>query len=290
MASGTRRRRTIPAGLLVLLVGGTGLAAWAGLAAAPAGHPFTVVEQAEAATVRAGTADVHVSSVSVGNGTIFDSSSAGFGQVEFPAVSSQLYVVSHQVGTESSNGGPSHQVDQTLISRFIHTRSGTFQQLAPSPAPPGALWMKLGFPASTGPFAALQTEYLAGMLASLAHFAAIPPSRVTGLPVIGGVSTTEYQWVPAVLTCSGTSLGTVRSADSYRVWIDAAGRIRQMQQTIRLVTRMTGQAIGRLSTVDTLTFTSFGARVTITTPPLMPNGDYTEGSATARPNRNCHSS
>jgi hypothetical protein len=293
-----RARRLIPKFLLVILTAGVGLGAWIGVrdepgagvnaAATVAAVPSSFVQRAVRATVHSGSATFEVAATAKGSGPALDSTDFGVGAVNFVRHSSEVSVYTNQTDQEFVGSTRQNAYHSLLHER--ETPKGSFLQLPLSVALP---WTEVPVAPLPGPLGAMSEAYVGAAFLNLLHVPSDRAPRVVGHQEVDGVTTSLYAWSRHAAECYG-SKGRYSQVSTavVRMWLDRQGRIRKVETAVQQVSSSPNAPAQRLSTTDTLIFTSFGVPVSIATPRVPPGGLLTHahiGIAKAVPSTRCPS-
>jgi hypothetical protein len=259
-------RRQIPRLLLAVMTAGTGVAAWWAVNDAPLSPPrSTFLTRALGATVGAGTAQFRFTTKVTGPGT--DSTSVGFGSVNFRDPAVNVYISSNQTELETTLGGTFKQVPQTLTTQEIATRQGLFEHVSFANSPISPPWLRLTRSAPARGLRALQETQSDSAISPLfsqssgVRFVRVEPRDNNG-------PGSAFTRIPTVRTCALKGPHGFHSStkDQLTVWLNGRGRIVQIRTTTQSAQHEPSGPDGTFTTVSTLDFTHFGVPVTISAP------------------------
>jgi hypothetical protein len=291
-------RRLLPWVLVALVVLGTAAGAALGIVHRSSPEtPSRWVAAVLATTEKAGTATFSYTQVTSSSNADLRGSQSGHGAVDFGSGDARVTEVDHEVSFNSTNNQPIHAVHTTDTLKAI-VIGGTVYQADPIAG--------IGFTSDYRilPFPKLPRSQR-GL--SLALGAAVPldalrgPNAVAsvidvGPATIGGTATTEYEvtYAPLHVCAPHQPPAVVRQRPS-QVWVDDAGRLVQARSTsyfsdvlprsVKVPTAFDGYPRAPMTTLSTLTFSTFGLPVHVVAPPasaLAPQGESSVGFAVAR--------
>jgi hypothetical protein len=274
-------RRFLPWVLLGVVGVGAIAAAVVGQVESP-GVPASVwVDQLLSTTAAAGTAHLQFSSVTTSPDPSERSAFVGRGVVDFTNGDNRITQLNHQVGFESTNGGPAHPVEQTYTEESVAIGQTVYRNdvviLAGQSLP--APWIKSNFPRDVHQAFGLDAGSGAeDAVAGLAGIESVAAVQTLGPGRVDGAASTRYliSYQPLDVCAHGRTVSLPLIAPT-TVWVDGQGRLLQA----RVATHSTaGQLPGSLrtliggastpvapsATVTTLTFSDFGAPVHIVAP------------------------
>lgn len=245
-------RRTAPSLLLGTLVAGAGLAAWLGVSMSPAplaNSAGQFLSHLASTTIRAGSAQVTVTSVSHSPVALQDDRSIGTGVVQFSTDSVRMVRIDH--GHEIMSG--SGTVPEVFTSHYDVVAGLIYLAIGPSTVGSKSVqWVS--FPK------AFRIDSPVEALASAAGFSwPGPPAtetvRALGPARLGRIETARY------LVTDLSECGTAASAlPKTLVWVDRLGRLVQLRQVRSFSGRLA------TTTVTTVRLRNFGVPVNISPP------------------------
>jgi len=276
-------RRLVPWLLLSMVLVGAGVGALLGTASQPplTQAPSQWVADALAATKGARSAHFAYSSVSTSPNPDLRGALSGYGVIDFTTGDLSVSEVDHTVTFTSTDGQPTHPESTTdTIHAIVIGR--TVYQANPIPGLPATGRYHVMHPpevlASQGALSLALNASTA--LDSLTGNFTVASVTALGTAQINGAAATEYKVGFAPLrVCPPHQVPQTITSRPSRVWLDDAGRVVQVRSTsffddrlLRGVKLPAGikaddLAQGAVTTVNTLTFSRFGARVHIAAPP-----------------------
>jgi len=276
-------RRLVPWLLLSMVLVGAGVGALLGTASQPplTQAPSQWVADGLAATKGAGTAHFAYSSVSTSPNPDLRGDASGYGVVDFTTGDLWVTEIEHTVSLTSTDGGPTHPETSTdTIHAIVIGR--TVYQANPIPGFPATDRYHVMHPPESLTSHSVLSLALDASSALDSLAGSFPVASVIGLgpAQINGAAATEYEvsFAPLRVCVLHQPPQTVTSRPS-QVWLDDAGRIVRVRSTsffddrvphgVKLPAGIKADDVaqGAVTTVDTLTFSRFGARVHITAPP-----------------------
>jgi hypothetical protein len=218
-----------------------------------------------------------------------DQTTTGNGQVDFVNGNFSVTEFYRQHGSESTNGGPVQQLEETWGERTIAIGQSVYHSLVLPVSVSAHLsgWSRSHFPRKVhqafGLDAAIGAEDAVAGLASIAPVSAV---RELGPGFVGGVATTRYLITarPLYLCWKHGRTVTLHLVPATTVWIDGEGRLLQARVSdynkggpVHVPAGPSGSGgatvtVPSSTTVSTLTFTAFGAPVHVEAPSLNGTG------------------
>jgi hypothetical protein len=281
-------RRFVPWVLLaVLTIGVGGFAALGQVQSTSGVTPAAWVHNVITATTAAGSAHLRFVTVTTSADASQDQTTTGNGEIDFGNGNFSVTQFYRQHGSESLNGGPVQQLEETWGEHTIAVGQTVYHRLvlplsAPVPAT-GSLsaWSRSHFPRQVhqafGLDAAIGAEDAVAGLASIAPVGAV---RELGPGSVGGVATTRYLITARPLYLCGKHGKTVtlHLVPATTVWIDGDGRLLRARVSdynkggpVHVPAGPSGSGgssvtVPSSTTVSTLTFSAFGAPVHVEAP------------------------
>jgi hypothetical protein len=229
--------------------------------------PFLL--KAEETTAKAGSAQFVFSQSLSGAPTAWTIRS--FGSVNFAAGTSEIFISDSGVEESvSSLGGPSVTTPVQTTQEMLSTPQGRYNRIVSSGTPGlGSLWARVPVIPFSGAFSPMvQTGLTTPVIAALVRVPAGTTVHRSGSAAVGGVPTTTHAVSEPLATCTISSVGeTIKTESGFVISIDAAGRIRRIEQQTFERTARTGSSSSKVLAIDsTLTFSDFGTPVHLTAP------------------------
>ncbi len=292
MASNTRR--AIPLALLVLLLLGTLAAAIAGQVSSPSGTTSAPSTSSAAkwvsnllmTTARARTAHLAYAHVTASPNPILRGTITGSGAVNFGAGTVRVNEVEQQVEVVPRSGlfqpHSGQQPPQNVIeparsierpSRNAISMIGIGKTAYQSMNVLNGAWLRMTI--ARDPRAQLGLEYAANASVALGGLEGLEPIaavQTLGPAELDGVATTRYLVTNTPALCGRSSnAADVQTQGPTTVWVDHDGRLVQARWTVSTSGTVPPApsavfGLGPTKTTATLTFSRFGAPVTITAP------------------------
>lgn len=293
-------RRLAPWLLLSLLVVGTAGSAALGIVQKPSSSSTSNASQwvagVLASTERAGSAHFSYTHVTSSPNPELRGSLSGHGVVDFTTGDVRVTEVDHDITFTSTGKQPLHPVPSTSTEDAI-VIGGTVYQANPIPGITFTTkYRVLPFPV----LPRSQRGLSLALNASVALDALSGPYAVSSVTDLGpadvdGLATSQYEVKYAPLhVCAPHQAPQVLTQRSSRVWLDDADRIVRVRSTsyyndrlpksVKIPTAFAGFPTGPVTTVSTLTFSEFGAPVSVAAPPataVVPEGSSSFGTATS---------
>ncbi len=279
-------RRVVPWVLLaVLTIGVAGFAALGQAESTSGVTPAAWVHNVLAATTAAGSAHLRFVTVTTSADASQDQTTTGNGEVDFVNGNFSVTEFFRQHGSESANGGPVQQLEETWGEHTIAIGQTVYHSLvlpvSASVAAPPSGWSRSHFPRQVhqafGLDAAIGAEDAVAGLASIAPVRAV---RELGPGSVDGVATTRYLITAQPLYLCGKHgrTLTLHLVPATTVWIDGEGRLLQARVSdynkggpVQVPAGPSGSGgstvtVASSTTVSTLTFSAFGAPVHVEAP------------------------
>jgi hypothetical protein len=284
-------RRLAPWVLVSLIAVGAAAGAALGIAHSSSGEtPSQWVATLLATTEKAGTARFSYTQITSSPNANLRRSLSGHGTANLVTDDAGVTEVDHEVGFNSTNGGPIHPVHTTTTVHAIVIGGTVYQE---NPIPGFSFtnrYHALAFPnlprAQRGLSLALNASVALDALRGPSSVASI---RTLGPDTVDGAAATRYELTYAPLhMCSPHQPPEVVRRQPSDVWVDHAGRLLQVRSTSyfsdllpRGVKLPADFPRGPTTTVSTLTFSAFGSRVHLVAPvasAIAPPGESSGGS------------
>jgi hypothetical protein len=232
-------------------------------------------------TAAAGTAHLRFSSVTTSPDPSQHSAFVGQGVIDFTNGNNRITQLNHQVGSESTNGGPVRQVEDTFTEESIAIGQTLYRNddvvLAGHSLP--AAWIKSNLPRDIHKAFGLDAGSGAeDAVAGLAGIESVASLQTLGPGTVDGVSSTRYLITnqPVELCAHGQTVSLPLIAPT-TVWVDGRGRLLQTRVATHAAAGQLPAGLRKLlggtspptvpsATVTTLTFSDFGAPVHIAAP------------------------
>jgi hypothetical protein len=301
-------RRMVPFALLVLLPIGVLAAAIAGQVSSPSATttaPPTTTTPTSAAqwvanllatTARAGSAHFTYSHVTASPNPVLRGTIAGSGAVNFTAGTVRVSEVDQQVEFVQSGGlflphtGQQPPQNEVLPARSVAQPSRNavsmigvgkvaYQSVNGSNGSNGlnGAWMRIGL--SRDPRAQLGLQYAVNASVALSGLEGLQPVasvHTLGTARLDGLETTRYLVTNAPLCGRSSNAPGSETLGPTTVWVDSRGRLAQARWTVSTSGTLPSAPtavfpFGPSKTTATLTFSRFGAPVTITAPRQVVN-------------------
>jgi hypothetical protein len=274
-------RRFLPWALLGVLGVGVLAAAVVGQVESPGVPAGVWVNDLLSTTAATGTAHLRFSSVTTSPDPSERSAFVGNGVIDFTNGDNRINQLNHQVGSESTNGGPAHLIEQTFTEESIAIGQIVYRNdvvtLAGHSLP--ASWVKSNFPRDIHQAFGLDAGTGAeDAVAGLAGIESVAAVRTLGPGTVDGVSSTRYLITnqPVEVCAHGRTVSLPLIAPT-TVWVDGRGRLLQTQvathnaagqlpASLRTLLGGTSPPMAPSATATTLTFSDFGAPVHIVAP------------------------
>jgi hypothetical protein len=281
-------RRALPWSLLALVGLGSGLGAFAGVSSAPGSSASAWVINVLRTTASAGTAHFDYSQITTSANPAERDDSVGSGQVNFTTGSVRTTAIEHDTQATGGSSGSTQEVLTTQKQLEINIGSTLYSTVLINGH--AAPWFKVngwhdarvGFGLVAAPNAGAAFDGLVGGQTPVAQV------REIGATTLNGEATTRYQVTdaPPQICPSARKSALTEAQGPTTVWIDAKGRLVQVQVSIHFKGHIPARELAKLpaearafanpsTTTTTFRLTDFGAPVHIAPPPsrmILGNG------------------
>jgi len=284
-------RRIVPWALLAALT--LGVAVGAGIGAAGQSSPLSAraqIAQIIGATKRAHSARFAYSRISTSTNALLRSRGSGTGEVDFATDSMRTSERDRSTGLVGVSSATSRPATQTTVQADIRIGRTDYVQLSPGIRVLGARWVRTTFPAGTiGPFGVLGQV---SPLDTLALDQSVRGLRVetVGPATVDGRATTKL--LVSVPGCGAAvhGHGVRQSLAPTEVWVDNRHRLVQARAVTHIAvskdayrgSAFVGRYLaGRSTIVAVVRVYDFGAPVSVSAPPVLPqsSSSFSEGFA-----------
>jgi hypothetical protein len=274
-------RPFLPWVLLGLLGLGVVAAAVVGQVQSPSVPAAVWVNDVLSTTAAAGSAQLRFSGVTTSPVASQRSAFVGHGVIDFTNGDNRVTQLNHQVGSESTNGGPARPIVQTwteesiAIGQTVYRKDSVALSGRTLPTP----WVKSNLRRDVHQAFGLDVGTGAeDAVAGLAGIESVQAVQTLGPGTVDGVSSTRYLITNAPIeVCARGRAVSLPLVPPTTIWVDHQGRLLQTRvathnaggQLPAAVRKLIGGPLASVApstTVTTLTFSDFGAPVHISAP------------------------